>query len=280
MPPARRPRPRAPSPPRAPRLPPLRLAPIRSQESVELDTRRTRSGYELPPFVRWDKFLNEFRWKQGEHMTSIGPTGSGKTVLNRYLLRLRDFVIVLGVKNRDAELYPPFQADGYELVRKFDPDVPPDLEERRLLLVPRTEKHGTEGRAARARVFRQALNDVYDTGNWCVYADDIQYMTDKLRLAPEFEELWQLGRSEGVTVVASSQEPVDIPVMAYGMATHLFLFKNPDLYRAKRMAELTGVNREITQTTILTLPDHEFLYINKSSGQMIRSMVIRETPVR
>jgi len=252
------------------------MAPIRSSESVGLDTRRTRTGLLLPPFERWDVFLNDFTWKQGEHLTTIGPTGSGKTVLNRYLLRRRDFVIVLGVKNRDAELYPPFQADGYELVRRFDPEVPPDAEERRLLLVPRTEKHGTEGRQDRARIFRQTLNDVYDTGNWCVYADDIQYMVDKLKLGPEFEELWQLGRSEGVTVVASSQEPVDIPVMAYGQATHLFLFKNPDLYRAKRMAELTGVNREIAQTTLLELPDHEFLYINKSTGKMVRSMVIRE----
>jgi hypothetical protein len=41
------------------------------------------------------------------------------------------------------------------------------------------------------------------------------------------------------------------------------------------MSELTGVNREIAQETILKLPDHEFLYINKSSGRMVRSKVIR-----
>ena len=84
-----------------------------------------------------------------------------------------------------------------------------------------------------------------------------------------------LGRSEGVTVVASSQEPVNVPVMMYGMATHLFLFKNPDIYRARRMAELTGVNREQAQQTILLLPPHEFLYIDKRDGRMVRSMVIR-----
>lgn len=266
---------RSPSPPRAPRLPPLRLAPLRSEGSVELDRARTRSGFELPPFVRWDKFIAGWKWKQGEHVTSIGPTGSGKTVLNRQLLKRRDFVVVLGIKNRDPELYGPFQAEGYELVRKFEPEPPGDAPIYKVLLVPRTDKHGTEGRTAKARVFRQALNDIYDVGRWCVYADDIQYMADQLRLGPEFEELWMLGRSEDVTVVASSQEPVNIPPMAYGMATHIFLFKNPDLYRAKRMAELTGVNREVAQATIQQLPDHEFLYINKSSGQMVRSMVIR-----
>ena len=105
--------------------------------------------------------------------------------------------------------------------------------------------------------------------------DDLQYQVDKLKLATPLEELWQLGRSEGVTVVGSSQEPIDIPPMAYGMATHLFLFRNDDLYRAKRMAELAGRNREVVQTTILDLDHHEFLYLNRATGQMTCSMVLR-----
>jgi hypothetical protein len=269
--------PRAPSPRalRPPRLAPLRLSPIRSGTSVELDRGLTRSGQTLPPFVRWDVFYANFKPKIGEHITTIGPTGSGKTVLNRFLLRRRDFVVILGVKTRDPELYGPFEREGYVLERRFDPDPPHDVSQYRVLFVPRTDKHGTEGRTAKAKLFRQALNDIYDAGYWCVYADDVQYMVDQLKLGPEFEELWMLGRSEGVTVFASSQEPVNIPPMAYGMATHLFLFKNPDLYRARRMAELTGVNREVAEKTIMELPEHEFLYINKNSGEMVRSKVIR-----
>ena len=261
--------------PRLPRVPPLRLAPIRSQGSVELDGQTTRSGLELPPFERFDVFMRKWRWRQGEHVTTIGPTGSGKTVLNRELLRRRDFVVVLGVKNRDKELYGPFEKEGYKLVHRFEPEPPAEATESKILFVPQSELHGAEARTQKSRAFRQVLNDVYDVGYWCVYADDIQYQVDKLKLAPEFEELWQLGRSEGVSVVASSQEPVDIPVMAYGMASHLFLFANRDQYRAERMAKLTGMNREITELTVLTLPEHEFLYINKATGRMIRSKVIR-----
>jgi len=219
--------------------------------------------------------MRDWRWDQGEHVTTIGPTGSGKTVLNRQLLRRRDFVVVLGVKKRDPELYGPFEREGYELSRTFNAEPPPDEDQVKILFVPQTEKHGKEGRDARARRFRQALNDIYDVGSWTVYADDIQYMADQLRLAPEFEELWILGRSEGVSVVASSQEPVDIPLQAYGMATHLFLFRNNDLRRAQRMAELTGVNREIVQTTILQLPSHEFLYVNTRTSTMLRSKVLQ-----
>lgn len=265
--------PRIPRPPRPPRLPPLRLSPIRSRESVELDSARTRSGYELPPFVRFDRFLAEWQWAQGEHITIIGPTGSGKTRLARILLRRREYVVVLGIKNRDAELYGPFQADGYQLTRTFDPE--PDQGHERVLFVPRTELHGKEGRAYKSKRFRQVLNDVYDAGGWCVYGDDIQYMADQLGLAPEFEELWILGRSEGVSLVASSQEPVDIPVMAYGQARHLFLFNNDDRRRADRMAELVGLNREVARDTILRLPKHEFLYVNKNTKTMLRSKVIQ-----
>lgn len=271
-----RPRRRSPPPPRLPKLPPIRLAPIRSAGSVELDEARTvKGGLELPPFVRFDRFLDKWEWKQGEHVTTIGPTGSGKTVLNRQLLRRRDYVVVLGIKNHDPELYGPFASEGYELTSRFQPEPPDEAQEAKILFVPKTELHGTEARARKSKAFRQVLNDVYDVGYWCVYADDIQYMADKLRLAPEFEELWMLGRSEGVSLVASSQEPIDIPLMAYGMATHLFLFANRDLVRARRMAELTGINREVAEQTILRLPEHEFLYINKRTGAMSRSKVIR-----
>ena len=266
--------PRPPAPPRPPRLPRMRLAPIRDGASVELDTARSRSGFALPPFVRWDRFMADFRWPQGQHVNVVGPTGSGKTVLNRHLLRRRDYVVVLGVKQRDPELYGPFQAEGYHLVRKFDPEPPADAERWRVLFVPQTDKYGTEARQEKSKAFRQAIHDVMRAGDWCLYGDDILYLSDQLGLKPDLEELWILSRSEGISVVASSQEPVNIPVMAYSAATHLFLFKNPDLYRAKRMAELTGVNREVAQETIMRLPDHEFLYINKSTTEMLRSRVI------
>jgi hypothetical protein len=275
-----------PRPPKAPPIPPrprlsgtLRLRPPRHEESVAIDGKQSKTGVALPEFVPWGRFIRDFKWKRGEHLTTIGPTGSGKTVLNRELLRLRAQVVVLGVKQRDPELYGPFQREGYELRRTFDADwIFQDDEPDLVLYVPQTTKQrATERRKELGDRFRQALADIYREGYWCVYADDVSYLASQLGVTPELEELWLLGRSEGVTLVASSQEPVNIPVMAYGMATHLFLFNNPDIYRARRMAELTGVNREIAQETILSLPPHEFLYINKNTKQLLRSKVTRRS---
>lgn len=257
----------------------MRLRPPRTTESVTLDEHAGKGGDPLPPFVPWQQFMREFRWQRGEHLTTIGPTGSGKTVLNRQLLRLRDPVVVLGVKQRDPELYGPFQREGYELRRTFDANWAFEDDEPNLVLyVPQTTKpNAAERRRELASRFRQALNEIYRNGYWCVYCDDVGYMADQLRLSAELEELWTLGRSEEVTLVASSQEPVNIPLQAYQNATHLFLFHNPDLYRVKRLSELAGVNREVAQETIMHLPPHEFLYINKNSRQMIRSKVTRNT---
>jgi hypothetical protein len=231
--------------------------------------------------VRWDRFLQTWKWKAGEHLTAIGPTGSGKTVLTRYLLRRRRFVVVLGIKARDPEFYGPFQADGYKLVHRFNLDADSKDDDPKVLFVPTSDKHGNESRRERSKKFRLALNDIMDSRappgheNWTVYADDVRYMSDQLGLRTEFEELWIAGRSEGITMVASSQEPVDIPVMAYGQATHLFLFRSTDKRRADRMAELTGVNREVTREVLLRLPSHQFLYVNRETGAMLTSIVIR-----
>jgi hypothetical protein len=213
-------------------------------------------------------------------LTIVGPTGSGKTVLARYLLRRRRFVVILGIKRQDKELYPPFQADGYRITHKFDLDDDASDNDPKVIFVPRSNKHGTDREKDLEKAFRIALNEIMETQaeggeGWTVYADDVQYMSYDLHRRAEFREILLLGRSEDKTMVGSSQEPVDIPLQFYGNATRLFLFKNPDKRRAERQAELTGANRDAALATLLRLPQHQFLYVNRDTGQMLTSIVIR-----
>jgi hypothetical protein len=263
--------PRAPRLPWAPRLPPLRLAPIRSAGSVELD-RQTLRGEPLPPFIRWDEFLFRLRMRPGEHITIVGVTGSGKSVLARMLLRRRDYVAVLGTKNRDPELYGAFMRDGYVLVERFDAEPPPGRS--RIIYRPRMSTPDEAGLDAQRTAFRRMLTEVYEVGRWTLYADEVWYLTNRLNLATILETFWTAGRSLEITLVASTQLPVSIPLLAFDQATHLFLFRNTDRRRIDRMAEFAGANREVVRAVIPRLPQHEFLYVNTRTGNLARSKVI------
>lgn len=278
MPPLRRPRaPRAPSPPsfrapapprapKAPRVPNvgrLRLSSPREQGSRQLDSEA--------PYVAWAQFRTRVRLLQGQHITIIGTTGSGKTVLARELLKTRDYVAVLGTKNTDIELYAPFQALGYEITDNFEAE--PDRDESRIIFRPRLATPDAKGRKGQAEAFQVMLFEVWEVGGWTLYADEIFTLTNSLNLGVTFDEFWTAGRSENITVVASTQEPVNIPRRAYTAATHLFLFQNSDQTRIDRISELSAGHGKLVRRLLPLLPEHEFIYVNTRTRQIMRSKV-------
>lgn len=265
--------PRPPAPPSLPRLPgPLQLSPIRSTGSPELDRELLKDGRGMPPYLRWDAFLDRVRFRQGEHITIVGTTGSGKTVLGRELVEYRDYTAVLGTKNEDRELYAPFQARGYLLTDDFDPSPPP--EESRIIFRPRMSTPDQKGLDKQSNRFEAMLFEVWEYGGWALFADEIWTLTKRLKLASTFETFWSAGRSNNITVVALTQLPVDIPLMAFDQATHLFLFRNTDKYRINRMAEFAGADSEILKHLIPRLPRFEFVYVDTRTGLMLRSKAI------
>src|SRR3954471_22907642 len=94
------------------KLPSFNVKPGSYADSVSLDQdMREEAG---PVFVPWHDFASSFTFKQGEHCTLVGTTGSGKTTLAReLLLPQRDYVVVLGTKAEDDSLYEPLMAQGF-----------------------------------------------------------------------------------------------------------------------------------------------------------------------
>lgn len=261
----------------APKAPRLRLAPVRSRGSAELDgqvIRVTRDrAVEVPPFERWDEFFRKFSrdWKQGEHVTMIGTTGSGKTTLGRQLLSLRDYVIVLATKQRDDSLYKPLEKLGYVTVSSVDQI---SQETPRVIFRPGLHSPDKAGMQAQADAFRDLLVTVYIDGGWCLYCDEVRYLTDNLGLKTEMETLWLQGRSLGVTIAAGTQRPVSIPLLAFDQAVHMFDWRNSDKESVRRMSEFAGGQQETVAKTIPLLPEHECLYINVRTDRLVRTKVI------
>ena len=279
------------SPPKAPRqtarAPRLRLSPIRGSQSLQLDERRVRprgESYLLPgpPFQPWGEFVRWFSelWEAGEHVALVGMTGSGKTVLARHLIELRDFVVVFGTKARDESLYDPLQRAGFVVKRKWTPWEWEQTRERFVIFAPELElsddpgpRETLQAQAKQSEAFRAALVQIFKAGGWCCYFDEVRYLADDLNLSRELNLLWLQGRSLGVTMVAATQRPRAVPLNTFEQAVWTFLFRVSDRDDRRRASEYMGGLAPIIFDTAGALPRHEFVCVNGVDDLAVRSKV-------
>jgi hypothetical protein len=231
----------------------------------------TRGG-ELVDVVIFDRdeFLSE-RWKysSGEHVTIIGPTGSGKTTLGYQLLGASTSPelpgVVLVMKPRDPTVVKFSKVTGYRVVRSWPP-APSIWQARRppgWVLWPKHTFDPDKDDALLERQFRHALQHSYRRGNRVIFADEIVGLTDDLNLKRDANTIWMRGRSMGCGLWAASQRPAYVPQHAYGGAQHLFLHHDPDKRSRDRFGEIGGVDPEIVQTVTMGLHPHQWLYIKR-----------------
>lgn len=216
--------------------------------------------------VPFDDFLDRFVWRQGEHLSLIGPTGRGKTTLARHLLPMRDWVTVVATKPMDP-LVESMRDDGYTIIREWPKHLDKELA-RRLVLWPRYTT--AEDAKTQQRVIHRALTEMFAARGWTIYLDELAYIANQLKLRSATEMLWQQGRSVGITVVAGTQRPAHVPLFMYDQATHLFLFQDRDEVNLKRMAGMGGADSKRVRHAVQNLPSrHHVLYVNGGSGGMV-----------
>jgi DNA helicase HerA-like ATPase len=258
----------------------LRLAPLRPSESAQLDSEPPRDRWgraggregELTPipYIDWDEFLATFEFEQGQHITMVGATGSGKTTLALKLLEYREFMIVLATKNRDESLYPKLEAKGYLLTDQTDLDW---HQTPKVIFRPKLQSPSGEAKEEQKEAFQRVLVDVFNEGGWSLYGDEIRYLADNLGLRVELETLWLQGRSNHTSMIVATQRPVSIPVIAFESATHIFLFRMTDKKNIDRASEFGGADVDLIRHTLPRLPRYEVLYVDTRSGEMLRTKV-------
>lgn len=216
----------------------------------------------------WDTFTARLRWRQGEHMTLVGPTGGGKTTLARLLLPRRRYQVVFATKRRDP-IITELKRDGeYEVVKEFIGNT--KIAEK-FILDPGAAGSLKNTKHRQRSVFQHALETAFHQTGWCVYVDEGRTICDTLKLGEECEMLWQQGRTLGVTLVMSVQRPVKIPLAAYDQATHLFFWRETDDANLKRIGGIGGVSNKLIRDTVSVLEWHEVLYLNTRSGEMVKT---------
>jgi len=178
-------------------------------------------------------------------------------------------VAVIATKPRD-ELLSQFREDGYEVIRRWPPPTP--LINPRVCFWPRIASPSDI--PAQKEAIRIALVDMYRSGGWTIYFDELNYLTQFLRLSPLVELLWRQGRSLGVSVVGGTQRPFHVPLLAYDQATHLFFWQDSDVVNLKRLAGMGGaVPTKTVLSAVASLEGHSCLYLNTRTGRVALTRV-------
>lgn len=226
-------------------------------------------------YLPWQNFRRYFAksWKQGEHVSIIGPTGSGKSLLAFEVVRLREYVILFLTKGRDKTADRFIEANDYEVITKW----PPSAFNNKVALWPKFQ--GVDSFVTQHRVFRDAINGkgnidgIYAAGGWTLLIDEVMYFTEELKLNNELRMLWTQGRSNDISLVAGTQRPRDVPQLMLNQWSHLFVFQTADRYEVDRLAAIGGNISQIIKQNVPTLNRHEFMYINRVTQEHYRSKV-------
>lgn len=221
--------------------------------------------------VHWRQFLPGFRWRQGEHVAVIKPTGGGKTTLVGELLTKREpgpATVVFITKARDKTFAKTFPANrGWTRIYEW----PPPRHVNRVLLWPKFNQGMSipQYQAIQRRVFTDALDRIFGEGGWTVYFDEESVLCDELGLANRVKFFMQQGRSAGLTVINGIQRPAFVPLATYPNSTHGFVGHTTEPDDMKRIASLGGVDSRAIKEVAPTLDYFQFLYIPaRSKGRV------------
>lgn len=224
------------------------------------------------PAREWEDFLTYWRrsWHQGEHVSYIGPTGSGKTTLALGLLPARQYVVALATKPRDATMDKLVRSAGWKQIASWD-DRPPLIgTTQRLVLWPPFRK--PEDINNQQYQIDRAMRTIFTAGGWTVFADELFYLGRQLKLNPLLELYWTQGRSLGLSLVGGTQRPAHVPLLAYDQPTHLFFWRDNDETNLRRIGGLGGLHSGRIRATVAALPRHVALYVNARTGEMFTTL--------
>ena len=228
------------------------------------------------PRIDWYAWREQFEdeWLQDEHLSIIGPTGTGKSALVVDLLKIRSYKVYVITKPADEKLERALLRQNYVKIPAF-PKSPPEDVDKYLLWPPGSGSLAREGMEQQRVVLRDALTKMFQgpkggrPGRWCCVLDEARYVADPayLGLRREVNQVLIQGRSVFMAMVLLFQRPSWVPPEAYDQASHLFIAGDNDKRNVQRFREIGGVDGDEVAATVQHLKKYEWCHIDARPGE-------------
>lgn len=220
----------------------------------------------------WPMFAREYRVTRddADHVTIIGPTGTGKTTLAMQIANLRRYSIVFGTKPRDRNLADLCKAGGYWKVPAPYALPHPRLHPRALVWPP---FDAGRGKPAQRAHFHRLMAEAMDAGGWHLVLEEIPYLCRDLGLDDDVRSWYTMARAVGSGVIGCAQRPRWVPLECLSGAQHLLLFGTNDSDDLSRLGGLNGMDADATRAIVANLGKrtYKFLHCNLTTGTMMVS---------
>jgi hypothetical protein len=221
-------------------------------------------GYRQYPFIAWERLKPAIVWKQGQHVLTVGGTGTGKSTVAGEFLPRRTQVVVCVSKGMDPIFDGPYYSD-YERLKTWRPG-----KHQRVMLWPPNLATIKETEANKTKVFSDMFDNVLLVrGNWCIDIDETHYMSETLRLRDAITVMLEQGRSAGISMWNNTQRPAGIPLATYVNSTHGFLFQAQETYDVDRLARMANKHTNAKELAanldaLESFELHEGIYLDRT----------------
>jgi len=226
------------------------------------------------PEVPWDEFQVRFfqDWDnggEGQHVSAVGRTRSGKTTTITQMLDGRRYVVVLLTKRKDP-LYVKFRQRGYKVVNDVNEWPSRDWHPKIAIHLP-TEGLTKASAQRQGSMIRRVLDEVWSRGDLDLFIDEISELHDLLGLETELRTFYKEAGSSNVSVWAGTQKGVRAPREMYDQPRFLFFWPTRNRDELKRIADMNASEPEVARQVVAQLDRYEVLVVDAWEDVMVRT---------